>query len=326
MKALTIRPLVFLLTGIFILSTGLSPAFDIIGTGNDALLGGDLTDPQDDGVDDNANGLAFEATFFASAAATFNGNGGAFQVFSNSLTADNGSGNGHKYCCGQAPVTIGARFDVPYVLTHFTLSSTNDSPGRDPDVYRLQGSNDSTDGVDGNWTDIYVYDNDGGTTGLSAAGMRNFAGNTQFTARNQVLRFNGNGDDFATPAAYASFRIVMDSASGWVGLGDPADPNDALALGEFELFGIPGTGTAIRLTDFSYDMANDRFSFTWTSAPGRTYSLLWSTDLENWDADVTDSIPSGGATTTFPPAGQPAQANNPVPGAREIFFRIEENP
>lgn len=215
-------------------------AATILGTGNGALLGGDLTDPEDDGVDDNtATGQNFDATFFATTAATFNGNGGAFQIFSNSLTAANGSGNGHKYCCGQAGVTIGATLSQPYVLTHFTLSSSNDSPGRDPDVYRIQGSNDTTTGADGTWTDIYVYNNDGGTTGLNAAGMRNFAGNTQFTARNQVMRFDGAGADYATPAAYSSFRISMESASGWVGLGDPADPNDALALGEFEIFGTP---------------------------------------------------------------------------------------
>ncbi|MEJ6728545.1 MAG: hypothetical protein QNK83_05190, partial [Akkermansiaceae bacterium] len=235
MKTQSITPL-FLFTASLLLPS-VVPAFEILGTGNDALLGGDLTDPEDDGADDDASGTGFSATFFATTG-NFNGNGGAFQVFSNSLTDPaTGSGNGHKFCCNPAPFTIGATLPVKYVLTHFTLASTNDSPGRDPDVYRLQGSNDTTDGSDGTWADIYVYDNDGGTTGMTATQMRLFAGNTQFTARNQVIRFDGGGVDFETPSSFSSYRIQMESASGWVGEGDPADPTDALALAEIELFG-----------------------------------------------------------------------------------------
>ncbi|YCM42806.1 PEP-CTERM sorting domain-containing protein [Verrucomicrobiaceae bacterium 227] len=208
-------------------------AYTVLGTGTEALLGGDLTDPDNNGVDDDANGTGFEATFFATSG-NFSGNGGAFQVFSNTL-----GGNGHKFCCNPAEFVIGAILAEPHVLTHFTLSSTNDSPGRDPDVYHIQGSNDTTTGFDGTWTDIYVYDNDGGTTGQTATQMRLFPGNTQFSERNQVLRFDGDGADYATPAAYSSFRINMLSASGWVGLGDPNDPGDALALAEIEFFGTP---------------------------------------------------------------------------------------
>ena len=236
MKTTSITPL-FLASASILLPT-IAPAIEILGTGEEALLGGDLTDPDNNGIDNEGEGSGFNATFFATDG-TFATNGGPFQVFSNTLTdPTTGSGNGHKFCCNPAPFMIGATLEIPHVLTHFTLTSSNDSPGRDPDVYRVQGSNDTTDGTDGTWTDIYVYDNDGGTTGLSAAGMRNFEGNTQFTARNQVIRFDGDGMDFETPPAYLSFRIMMESASGWVGEGDPDDFTDALALGEFEILSL----------------------------------------------------------------------------------------
>ncbi|YCM42807.1 hypothetical protein V2O64_15980 [Verrucomicrobiaceae bacterium 227] len=291
---------------------------NILGIGAGAFLGGDLTDPEDDGTQE---GLNFNATFFATDGGDFEGNGDAFDIFTNTS-----GGNGHKFCCNPAPFFIGATLAEPHVLTHFTLSSSNDSPGRDPDVYRIQGSNDTTDGSDGTWTDIYVYDNDGGLapTG-TATEHRLFPGNTQFLARDMVLRFDGGGVDFATPAAYTSFRINMESAAGWVGTGNPGDPTSALALGELELFGVPGSATSLAITEIDYDQSGDNLRFTWNSSPGRTYSLKWSVDMINWDNDINDSIGSAGESTTFPALGQPGVVN-PLPGEKRLFFRVEENP
>jgi hypothetical protein len=197
-------------------------AVSILGTGTGALLGGDLTDPEDDGT---AAGANFEATFFATDKPDFTTNQSAFKIFTNTVVNDQLG----KYCCGGGPQTIGATFSESYVITHFTLASSGDSPGRDPDVYALQGSNDTTDGIDGTWADIYNYSMDDG----SAPNTRFHAGNSQWTDRNQVLRFDGAGDDFATPAAYSSFRLTMTSPAGWVGGGGQ------LALAEMELFGTP---------------------------------------------------------------------------------------
>ena len=290
----------------------------VLGVGAGAFLGGDLTDPEDDGTQE---GLNFNATFFATTGGDFVGNGDPFDVFTNTS-----GGNGNKFCCNGAPFAIGATLAEPYVLTHFTLSSSNDSPGRDPDVYRVQGSNDTTNGIDGTWTDIYVYDNDGGLvpTG-TAVEHRLFPGNTQFPARDVVLRFDGGGIDFETPAAYTSFRINMESASGWVGGGNPGDPVDALALGEFELFGTPGAALPLEISEINYDQIEDRFRFTWNSRPGKTYSLKWSLDLINWDNEIDDNIPSQGEITIFPAIDQSGSLN-PLPGGQRLFYRIEENP
>ena len=49
-----------------------------------------------------------------------------------------------------------SRIFQAYVLTHFTITSGNDVAGRDPDIFKIQGSNNGSD-----WTDIYSYSNNG---------------------------------------------------------------------------------------------------------------------------------------------------------------------
>ena len=52
--------------------------------------------------------------------------------------------------------------------------------------------------------------------------------------------------------------------------------------------------------------------------------MYFSETLEEFDADVDDSIESGGETTVYPPIGEPG-LENPLEGAPQLFFRIEEN-
>ncbi len=77
------------------------------------------------------------------------------------------------------------------------------------------------------------------------------------------------------------------------------------------------TFTPFVITDFAYDSNLDRFTVTWNSLPGRFYGLFFSTDMTNWGADVNDSIESEGDSTSF-------SFDHPVPGAPEIFFRVED--
>jgi MYXO-CTERM domain-containing protein len=111
---------------------------------------------------------------------------------------DNGVGGGNnKWCCND-PGGDGHQLDArilagQHVLTHFTITSGNDSPGRRPTEWSILGSNDGTV-----WTPIYVQ-----------------SGPTVFTANNQVIRFDGGGADFATPLPYSWFRYdVQDTQSG----------------------------------------------------------------------------------------------------------------
>ena len=159
----------------------------ILGTGTASLIGGDLTDEDDDGIDgtDDAAGNWDWTSILASSENAWTSEG-AYNVFDNKV----GSGDS-KWCCGGPTQWIYVQFSTSYVLTHFTITSGNDAGDRDPDQWEIQGSNDGT-----NWTTIFEYDDDG---------------TSPFTARQQVIRYNGGGDDFDTPAAYSYFRYIVTS-------------------------------------------------------------------------------------------------------------------
>ena len=161
-------------------------AATVLGTGSGALLGNDLTDPEDNGVDSGTNGSNFNWTSInASSKKTFAGEG-SYSVFDNNV----GSGSA-KWCCDNPTQWIYVQLSQSYVLSHFTITSGNDVAGRDPDIWKIQGSNDGS-----NWTDIYSYSNNG---------------NSPFSARLQVIKYTGAGDDFATPDSYSYFRYYVTS-------------------------------------------------------------------------------------------------------------------
>ena len=190
---------------------GAVQASSILGTGSGALLGNDLTD-QDD-VHNEGAGTGFDAVFAADQEQYFNGAEGAFNVFDNAV-----GGGGAKWCCGNSPGGfphwVQATFPGGYKLTHFTVTSSNDSPQRDPRVWTVEGSVDGT-----NFDPIFAETNPGGTL---------------WTARNQVRLFeDGTGmGDFPTQTdGYSTFRLTT-ASTGAVGGAD-------FAINEIELFGVP---------------------------------------------------------------------------------------
>lgn len=133
-------------------------AATVLGAGatsaGDFLLGGDLTDPENDGAADAD--LNYNATFSGNEEPGFGGGEAAFNIFDNRV----GGGN-DKWCCGSGganlPFWVDATFSQAVVLTHFTLTSGNDSvPVRDARAWRVQGSNDQV-----NYVDIFVQGVDG---------------------------------------------------------------------------------------------------------------------------------------------------------------------
>jgi hypothetical protein len=157
------------------------------GIGTAALIGGDLTDPENNG--DPENNVNYNATFNASEEPTFGGAEGAFNVFDNLA----GGGN-NKWCCGDQnnfptnPISVDATFPIAHKLARFTLTSGNDTPGRDPLVWKIQGSNDGA-----NFTDIFSQNN----TGASV-----------WTARDQVVEFDEGVDFPVQVATYTTFRFL----------------------------------------------------------------------------------------------------------------------
>ena len=79
-----------------------------------------------------------------------------------------------------------AEFDKAYALTHFTVSSANDVPDRDPTVWEIQGSNNGED-----FTTIFSHE-----------------GDSFWDQRLQVIRFDA-GDDFdRQKIGYRFFRFI----------------------------------------------------------------------------------------------------------------------
>jgi hypothetical protein len=181
----------------------------ILGTGTSALIGGDLTDPENDGL---ANSYVnYDATFRSSVKPGFGGREKAFNVFDNILSSRNG-----KWCCNGGDVWVEADFGTDrYILDMFTLSSANDVPNRDSDQWRILGSNDGI-----NYTALYSYD----VAGQSIWGSDRF----------EVVQFSNN-DDYTVNTAYSIFRYQSTSVVA----------GSMHQLGEIEFFGtkIPEPST-----------------------------------------------------------------------------------
>jgi len=79
-----------------------------------------------------------------------------------------------------------------------------------------------------------------------------------------------------------------------------------------------GPQALFQFTQVNYNKATNKWTLQWSSKPGRTYTLNYSTDLSNFSFDIDDSIPSGGPTTTFGPFDNPSAASR-------LFFRVKEN-
>ena len=193
---------------------GIKGTGKILGTGTKALLGGDLTDPEDDGKPDKDE--KYNAKFSANDEPGFGGGEFSFNVFDNRL----GPGN-DKWCCGKGGgskegLHVTAEFEKQYVLTHFTVYSANDVRGRDPTVGDIQGSNDGK-----KFTTIFSRDGEG-----------------LWDKRLQVIRFDAGKDFEAQTTGYRFFRHVTFKTASW--------PNGAyFQIGEIEYFGTEGGDTAV---------------------------------------------------------------------------------
>lgn len=263
-----------------------TPAIDLVSI-IPGLLGGDLTDPEDDGVEGPTvpgppqtagtgfNWVSIDATNEPYFHLQPNGEG-AFDIFDNTVGA-----GGAKWCCAGAPLSATVEFAEPVSITHFTITSGNDTPARDPRDWQIQGSND----------------------GVTFEPIFTQTGDPQlWTARNQTLQVV-----LATPSdAYTFIRYDVTRTGG---------ANHQ--LNEIEYFGTVGAISPIQITEIIYDQATEDITITWESKNGRTYGLFYSLDLISWGADVDDSIPSAGPSTSL-------TFTNPEIGEPKLFFRVEE--
>ena len=203
-----------------LLVSAIHPAhgFTIRGVGTANLIGGDLTDPENDGAPDADSN--YNATFISSEEPGFGGGEFAFNVFDNIVGPQNA-----KWCCGDQnnfptnPISIDATFSQPFVLGRFTITSGNDTPARDPRVWQILGSNDGS-----TFTPIFSQ-NDPNASLWGAT-------------RDQVLQFDV-GTDFAVPAAYSIIRFETTATGATTGA--------RFQLAELEYFAVPEPSSIVLL-------------------------------------------------------------------------------
>ena len=187
MKIIMVLAGFVLMIAFCVISTSdMAQAEEVLGTGTESLLGGDLTDPEDDGEPEADSG--YNAIFSANEEPGFGGGEFAFNVFDNLLGPSN-----DKWCCGlgggipEEGLHVTAEFEEPYGLTHFTVSSANDAPARDPTVWEVQGSNDGED-----FTTIFAHD-----------------GDSFWEDRLQVVLFEAGEDFEVQTTGIASFGMLL---------------------------------------------------------------------------------------------------------------------
>jgi hypothetical protein len=256
------------------------------------LIGGDLTDPEDDGVEGDTilagvdtpqtAGTNFNWVSITASAEEyfhgFGGNEGSFDMFDNLI-----GGGAAKLCCGGAPLFATVEFETLVSLTHFTLTSSNDTPARDPLDFQIQGSNDGIE-----FEPIYVRADDASLWGAT---------------RNLTVRI-----DLPFPSdPYKFIRYDVTRTGG---------ANHALS--EIEYFGEEGSLAPPEVTSIDYNTETNQVTLTWNSRDNQTYSVFTSMDLFNFDEEINDSVPSGGDTTSLT-----FTLFAPVDAKR--FFRVVEN-
>ncbi|MDA7881110.1 hypothetical protein N9A94_02275 [Akkermansiaceae bacterium] len=220
-------------------------------------------------------------------------------------------------------------------------STTNGTP-----LYNLGTRNDGADGVldsyirpvggpaheysdgmplDGVWRHIAVTGNDHTDT------MQVYIDGILDTANITFRSMIGTGVD--TTAIGGILRAdpshwvtgLVDDVALWSKILSPIEIAD-LASGSSPIGsgGLP----KFRITEITYDQTTRDTSITWTSLPGRTYSLFMTDDLSDLlkGGDIDDSISDNGASDTNPADGVITyEFKNPLPVDPKRFFSVREN-
>ncbi|YCM45740.1 hypothetical protein V2O64_06895 [Verrucomicrobiaceae bacterium 227] len=237
------------------------PPLTLLGTGAGALIGGDLTDPENDAADTGSSGHN------AIIAASRNGNPALADEPYNAF--DNRLGVYRDYLCCAGELSwpwwswVSATFDEPIVLTHFTVAAAN-LVEQNVSTFEIQGSNDGGH----TWDTIFI---------------RIAPDEPLFTEEFQVLRFD-SGIHYTLPPAYRSIRLYA------------LHEEQAFRLGELEYFGTPHT-TAIT----GINPGSEQISLTWSSIPGVTYQLQQSSDLNTWTTAQSGIPSKGATTDSSLP-------------------------
>lgn len=88
-------------------------------------------------------------------------------------------------------------------------------------------------------------------------------------------------------------RFFSDDGAGGVGaqIGEDIVHSGQVPNGSFSVFTpVPGTQVPFAITAIEYAPETEQVTLTWTSRPGETYNIKYSTDMTDWDAEIVDNI------------------------------------
>lgn len=78
------------------------------------------------------------------------------------------------------------------------------------------------------------------------------------------------------------------------------------------------TDVELEISEIDYDPNTEMITLTWHSNTDATYTVFFDADLQGFESEVEDGIPSGGATTTY-------TFPNPQVGEERVFFQVMED-
>ena len=160
----------------------------------------------------------------------------------------------------------------------------------------------------------WTYDGDLDENGLDGTGKIYLDGSLDWEGSKRAPNGSGNLIIGGRNGGGSGYFGLADDIAMWNMVLEPESITE-LALGSSPI----GSKLPFQITSITYDLQSDEIELTWESKPGRTYLLLYNTSLENWDADIDDSIESGGESTTY-------RFENPEgPEAKALFFKVIEN-
>jgi len=286
MKSTVSLPALILSLSIMALTPRSAMAVESLGAGNSSLLGGDLTDPDDTLKPNEDCGSGSEeqlkpknATWVRLTCAPANNKPNeighqvhpyqswvgcpASAIFWN-MPEDKKwyvgfKDGGYGGPTDTAPYYLAVQLRNAHILTHFTVTTSHDAPGRDPKTWAIQGSNT---GRDGDWTDLYrCKANDRESSPFRVYPRNETMLFTSFTSADMAKSVSAENlkkltaklkgkelkkADFARPTkAYNWFRIAIFSCfnPNTTQVADPTLP-PGFALGQLELFSASTSRTA----------------------------------------------------------------------------------
>jgi hypothetical protein len=253
-----------------------------LGTETAALIGGDLTDPDNNGRDEAGAGTDPSwnwVSIDSSVEPDFNTGEAAFNVFDNKV-----GGGDDKWCCDDpqpgTPVWIAVEFAVPYSITHFTLTTGNDTRDRDPNDWQIQGSNDGT-----TYSPIYTFQESSAS----------WASDT----RDEVWKFT-------LPSPSAPYKFIRYIAF--------ATPGSLHQINELEYFGTTGGSAKVAVSAIRAGLT--KFAFNATDVDTAVVNAAGTTATINGaPVTLTNAKVDGVTTFTYSPT-------LPFPGGKTNTFTI----